>query len=169
MADLSMTFKVTGVKETIGNIHGRVDKANQQAAGIVQRYAKRIKSDAKANAPQSPSGIPKGTALGAPAPPSGSLKESITLKSYFNGLGAMVYPEQSKAKYRHFVEMGTKDRFQKNVPTYYMDRKTRTWQVNRSGHVGSYKGKFFMQTAKNRNVGGYKSEMKKIYNVKGSV
>lgn len=169
MADFGMTFKVTGVKETIGNIHGEVGKANKQAASIVQRYARKIQADAKANAPQSPNGIPKGTALGAPAPPSGSLKGSITMKSYFDGLGAMIYPEQSKAKYRHFAEMGTKNRFQKNVPTYYMDRKTREWQINRTGNVGSYKGKFFMQTAKNRNVGGYNREMKKIYNVKRSV
>lgn len=169
MADFGLTFRVTGVKETIGNITGRVDKANSQARGVVQRYAKKIQADAKSNAPQSPNNIPKGTALGSTAPPSGTLKNSISMQSYFGGLGAMIYPEKNKAGYRHFVEMGTKNRFQKNPPTYFMDRSDRTWQVNRTGYVGGYSGKLFMENAKRKNSGGYNAAMKKIYAINGRI
>lgn len=170
MSDFSLTFKVTGVKSTIGNINGAVNGANNKAKGLVSRYAKNIMSDAKKSAPVSPDGIPKGTTVGkAPAPPSGTLRDSITMTTYFDGLGAMVYPEQSKAKYRHFAEMGTKERFQKNPPTYFMDRGSKEWQVNRTGNVGKYAGKFFMDGAKKRNARGFSKDLEKIYNIKRSV
>lgn len=159
----ALIFKVDGIGETTDGLKASVGKMNREAIGVISRYSDIVLKQAKANAPQSPAGIPKGTANKKPAPPSGTLKKSITKTTYHGGLGAMIFPEGKLVRYRHYAEYGTKERFHKTAPTFYMSRSSGKWAKNAGKSVGSYAGRFFMENAKKSVESQYNSAIKKAY------
>ncbi|MGL4850933.1 MAG: hypothetical protein ACRC28_18760 [Clostridium sp.] len=161
----SNIISIEGVADTKEGIRLFKMGCQAEASKVIQKYAKAVKKKAESKAPVSNVKLIKGHYMGGRFARQ-SLKNSITMETFFEGMGAMIYPEKTKAPYRNLVEYGTRkgNRWQKNVPTFYRSGKTGKMVRNSSGNVGSMSGTFFMTYAKKEVDPSYNAEIRRVYN-----
>lgn len=134
-------IQLEGYEQTMMNIKKLDDELRKELKSVTTSNARKIRDEAKRLAPVGAKQNKWGGEVRY-----GHLKESIKMKTYFSGLGAMVYPEKSIAYWRHFVEYGTKDRYQRKSKKY----------------VGKMKPQPYMQPAKDKFSKPYNAQVKKI-------
>lgn len=104
---MNISFEVEGEQVTISNVQKFDTEKKALIKALVKVTAANVWKDARARVPVSPADRKK--KKGNP----GDLKASITRKTYFEGLGAMVLPANPKGAIRGIVEAGTSPRFTK--------------------------------------------------------
>lgn len=134
-------IKIEGTEETIRELNTFEREKSDKARVIVRKYAGKVRRKAKQLVPVSPAERKK--TYGKP----GDLKASIRAKYYYEGLGAMVFPDGKKGWYRGIVEAGTRTRH---------TRRTKAYR-------GRQKAQPFMEPAKQEHERAYNSEMENLF------
>lgn len=104
----NIVISVDGISDTIGKISKFDVRLHDDIRKKIDEYAKKIQKKAKQYVPVK----------------TGALKRSISIKKYFNGMTAHVFPSDDKIRkamsssgkrqtYRHFIEYGTGTRYTK--------------------------------------------------------
>lgn len=134
--DNHVYLHVEGVSDTLHSIGKYEFEMQEQISKKVDKYAKLIKKSAKANAPKL----------------TGALQKSITIKKFFNGTAAHIFPSDkkmggSKQTYRHFQEYGTGDRWTRQPHPIY------------GTYRGSAPAKHYMRNARTQYESAFEGEM----------
>ncbi len=104
----NIVISVDGISDTINKISKFDVKLHDDVRKKIDEYAKKIQKRAKEYVPVK----------------TGALKRSISIKKYFNGMSAHIFPSDEKIRkamsssgkrqtYRHFIEYGTGTRYTK--------------------------------------------------------
>lgn len=144
----SIVISVDGISDTIQAISKFDYRLHEDLKGKISEYAKKIKSRAQSYTPVR----------------TGALRKSITIKKYFKGLSAHIFPSDEKIRkamsggkrqtYRHFVEYGVGTRYTKyHHPIFGTFR-------------GSYEGRRYMARARQDYQDTFETEIQKIINKK---
>lgn len=137
-------ISVEGLSDTLHKISKYDYETQEKIVTQVDKYAKLIKRAGKNYAPKD----------------TGALAKSITIKKFFQGTAAHIFPSDKKIKksrghgqsYRHFQEYGTGERWTKYTHPIY------------GNYRGSAPPTYYMKKARLQYEGSFENEIRKIVN-----